>query len=117
MDLSGLKKGDSFHVSDIKLPAGEQADIVAGVRVARLAPLVKKQMDLESGLSVNEIVDPEGLLAIAGVEVYDIILEFNGDKVDTRDGLRKVCKDVKKVSEYSLLVLRDGKKKTLQGKR
>lgn len=102
---------------DIKLPAGEQADIVAGVRVARLAPLVKKQMDLESGLSVNEIVDPEGLLAIAGVEVYDIILEFNGDKVDTRDGLRKVCKDVKKGGEYSLLVLRDGKKKTLQGKR
>lgn len=102
---------------DINLPPGEQADIVAGVRVARLAPLVKKHINLEHGLSVNEIVDPDGLLAVTGLEVYDIILEFNGNKIDTRDGLRQLCKDIKRGDEYRVVILRDGKKKVLEGKR
>lgn len=102
---------------DIDLPPGEQADIVAGVRVARLAPLVKKHMNLEHGLSVNEIVDPDGLLAVLGLEVYDIILEFNGNKIDTRDGLRQLCKEIKRGDEYRVVILRDGKKKVLEGKR
>lgn len=61
VDLSGLKKGDSFHVSDIKLPAGVkavrkgQADpvvvsvVVPAAEVAAAAPAAAPAADAKKG--------------------------------------------------------------------
>ncbi len=102
---------------DVKLPPGEQADVVGGVRVSRVTPLVRKQLGLENGLSVNEIVNPDGILAESGLEVYDIILEINGEKVDTRTALRDAVIALKKDEDLKLTIMRDGKKETLKVKR
>lgn len=102
---------------DVNLPPGEVADVVGGVRVARLTPLVRKQLGLENGLSVNEIVNADGILAECGLEVYDIILEINGEKVDTRTALRDAVASLKKGEDLKLTIMRDGKKETLKVKR
>jgi hypothetical protein len=102
---------------DVKLPPGEEFDLVAGVRVSRLTPLMRSQLGLENGLSVNEIVDADGPLAAARLEVYDIILELNGEKQDTRDGLRQAVKALKPGGELKLKVLRKGKTIELTGRK
>lgn len=102
---------------DVNLPPGEHADIIGGVRVARLTPLVRKQLNLDNGLSVNEIVNADGALAEAGLEVYDIIIEVNGEKVDTRTELRDAVAGLKKGGELKLTIMRDGKRETLRVKR
>ena len=67
--------------------------------------------------TVNEIVNADGILAESGLEVYDIILEINGEKVDTRTALRDAVAALKKDEDLKLTILRDGKKETLKVKR
>lgn len=103
-----------YPEKDVALPKGEQMDIIDGIRVGRLMPLPKKQLGLENGLSVNEIVDADGALARAGLEVYDIITKIDDAKVDTRTELRDRLNDVKRGSEYTIEIMRDGKTKTIK---
>ncbi|MCC6464292.1 MAG: PDZ domain-containing protein [Planctomycetes bacterium] len=106
-----------YPEKDVKLPPGEVADVIGGVRVARLLPLPKKQLGLDCGLSVNEVVDADGVLAQAGLEVYDIILELNGNAVDTRSDLREALANATRGEEFTLLVMRDGKRIKLKGEK
>ena len=106
-----------YPEKDVKLPKGEQMDVIDGVRVSRLMPMPKKQLGLDNGLSVNEIVDAEGPLARAGLEVYDIVLKVNDEAVDTRTGLRDQMNKIKRGDEYSIEIMRDGKKQTLKAKK
>lgn len=112
----GSKPKDSPD-KDTSLPAGEHMDIVEGVRVARLLPLPRKQLGLDHGLSVNEIVDADKPLARAGLEVYDIILEVNGAKVDSRNELRDAMNGIERGSDYTIKIMRDGKAQELKAKR
>ncbi|MBX3473359.1 MAG: PDZ domain-containing protein [Planctomycetes bacterium] len=107
----------SYPEKDLPLPESGSVDIVDGVRVARVGPLVRKQLGLENGLEVKEITDADGSLARLGLEVYDIIVEAKDVKVDTRSGLREVMDSIKRGQEYSIVILRDGKRQTLTGKR
>lgn len=106
-----------YPEKDLPLPDGGHVDIVDGVRVARVGPLVRKQLALDNGLEVKEITDPDGALARLGIEVYDIIVEAKGSKVDTRNGLREVMDGIKRGEEVTVVILRDGKKQTLTGKK
>ncbi|MCB9936592.1 MAG: hypothetical protein H6840_12980, partial [Planctomycetes bacterium] len=58
-----------YPEKDVPLTKGEHMDIIEGVRVARLMPLPRKQLGLDHGLSVNEIVDADKPLARAKLEV------------------------------------------------
>ncbi|MCG3182442.1 MAG: hypothetical protein ICCCNLDF_00504 [Planctomycetes bacterium] len=102
---------------DVVLGKGEHMDIIEGVRVARLMPLPRKQLGLDHGLSVNEIVDADKALARARLEVYDIILEVNGAKMDSRTELRDALAGIEKGKEYEVVILRNGEKKTLKATR
>ncbi|MBK8205995.1 MAG: PDZ domain-containing protein [Planctomycetes bacterium] len=102
---------------DVKLPPGEQMDVVDGVRVSRLLPLPRKQLGLDHGLSVNEIVDADKPLARAGLEVYDIITEVNGKAVDSRTELRDAMTAIERGSEFTLTIMRNGKVQEVKGKR
>lgn len=104
---------EDYPEKDVKLPKGERMDVVEGVRIARLLPLPKRQLGLDHGLSVNEIVDADKALARAGVEVYDIILKVGETKVDTRTDLRDAMGAIKKDSEFEITILRDGEELTL----
>jgi type II secretory pathway component PulC len=110
-------RDDKSPERDVNLPPGEQADLIGGVRVSRLTPLVRKQLNLDNGLSVNEIVNADGILAESGLEVYDIIIEINGEKVDTRMALRDAVASLKAGEDLKLTIMRDGKKDTLKVKR
>lgn len=102
---------------DVQLPPGEHMDVIEGVRVARLMPLPRRQLGLENGLSVNEIVDADKALARAGLEVYDIILQVNGTKVDSRMELRNAINAVEQGADFKLEVMRAGKRMELEGKK
>jgi hypothetical protein len=102
---------------DVQLPPGEHMDVIEGVRVARLMPLPRRQLGLENGLSVNEIVDADKALARAGLEVYDIILKVDGVKVDSRMELRNAMNAVEKDAEFKLEIMRAGKQIELKGKK
>ena len=106
-----------YPEKDVSLPAGVHADIVGGIRIARVQPILRKQLGLENGLEVKEITDADGALAKLGIEVYDIILEAEGVKVDTRSGMREVLDGVKSGEEFSVVIMRAGKKETLTGKK
>lgn len=102
---------------DVELPPGEHMDVIEGVRVARLMPLPRRQLGLENGLSVNEIVDADKALARAGLEVYDIILEVNGTKVDSRMELRNAMNTMEADGEFKLAIMRSGKPLELKGRK
>lgn len=106
-----------YPEKDIDLPKGEVADIIEGVRVARLLPLPKKQLGLDHGLSVNEVVDADKPLGRSGLEVYDIILEIEGKKMDTRTDLRDAVSKLERGTEYTIKILRNGKEQTLKARR
>jgi hypothetical protein len=102
---------------DAKLPPGEHMDVIEGVRVARLAPLPRKQLGLDNGLSVNEIVDASRALGRAGLQVHDIIVEVNGSAVDSRMELRNAVNGIERGKEFTIKVMRDGKAKELKATR
>lgn len=108
---------EDYPESDVELPRGEHMDVVGGVRISRLLPLLRRQLNLDHGLSVNEIVDADGVMARAGVEVYDIILKVNGEEMDTRMDVRNAVSGVEEGSEINVEVLRDGERKTLKATR
>jgi hypothetical protein len=113
----GETENPDYPEKNVKLPKGEHMDVIEGVRVSRLMPLPKKQLGLDHGLSVNEIVDSDRALARARLEVYDIILDVNGKDVDSRTGLRDALAGIEKGAEYEMTILRDGKKKTIKATR
>jgi hypothetical protein len=98
---------------DVDLPRGEHMDVIGGVRVSRLMPLTRRQLGLEHGLSVNEILNEKGALARAGVEVHDIILKVDDKSIDTRTDLRQTLNAIEEGQEFKLTILRDGKEQQL----
>ena len=70
-------------------------------------------LNTRKGALVADVVD-EGPAEKAGVETGDVILEFNGVKVNSVDHLRNTVSASKPNRLYDLLIIRDGKKKTLK---
>jgi len=70
-------------------------------------------LNTRKGALVADVVD-EGPAEKAGVETGDVILEFNGVKVNSVDHLRNTVSASKPNRRYDLLIIRDGKKKTLK---
>jgi len=103
-----------YPEKDLILPDGTHADIVGGIRIARATPVLRKQLGLENGLEVKEITDADGALSRAGIDVYDVILEVNGSKLDTRTALRETMDGIKKGQEYTVVIMRAGKQQTLK---
>jgi hypothetical protein len=105
---------EDYPEKDVELPKGEHMDVIEGVRVARLLPLPRRQLGLDHGLSVNEIVNADKALARAGLEVYDIVLKIGETEVDTRTDLRNAMGAISKGSEFEVTIMRDGKEQTLK---
>jgi hypothetical protein len=81
--------------------------IVGGVRVSVLSKLMKRQLGLTHGVSVDQLTDRTGQLATI-VAVHDIILKVDGKLVQDVKSLNSLIK-----SGVSVEFLRAGKRQTL----
>ena len=88
-----------------------------GVQIQPIDESSAQAMGLKTrkGALVADVVN-DGPAEKAGVETGDVILEFNGVKVNSVDHLRNTVSASKPNRRYDLLIIRDGKKKTIKVK-
>ena len=86
-----------------------------GVQIQPIDDSSAQAMGLNTrmGALVADVVD-DGPAEKAGVETGDVILEFNNVKVSSVDNLRNTVSASKPNRQYDLIIIRDGKKKTLK---
>ncbi len=85
-----------------------------GIMLQDIDTTMAKAMDLDDqkGILVNEVVEDSPAEA-AGLRDGDVILTFNGKNLDSSKDLTKVVRKTQPGEEVEIVVLRDGKKKTL----
>jgi serine protease Do len=88
-----------------------------GVVIQRITPELIEALDLadENGALVSKVA-PGGPAAEAGVEHGDVIIEFNGEKVESWNDLPRIVAATPVGKEVELVVTRDGKRKFLTAK-
>jgi serine protease Do len=88
-----------------------------GVQIQALDESKAKALGLDStnGALVADVVG-DGPADKAGIETGDVIIEFNSQKVKTVDNLRNKVSASKPNKSYELLLIRDGKKKSMRVK-
>lgn len=85
-----------------------------GVSVQELTPSLRDAMELgnRSGLLINEVV-ANSPADDAGLREEDVLLEFNGKKVERVDRLSELVRDTEPRTEVQVKIFRDGEEKTL----
>jgi serine protease Do len=88
-----------------------------GVGVRDLDPELAETLGLKQteGIAVSEVV-PDSAADKAGIKRYDVITEFNGEKVKKANEFRNRIAILKPGTEVELTILRDGKTKTITAK-
>jgi len=88
-----------------------------GVMIQKITPELAKEFDLdgESGALVSKVV-PDGPAADAGIKRYDIIVEFDGKTIADLSELPRVVAETPVDKNVDVVVIRDGKRKTLRAK-
>ena len=86
-----------------------------GVMIQKITPELAEELSLktESGALVSKVV-PDGPAAKAGVERYDVIVEFNGKRIDDLSELPRAVAETPVNETVKVVVIRDGKRKTLR---
>jgi len=85
-----------------------------GVMINPVRPEFQEHLDVESdkGALVSQVL-PDGPAADAGIQEYDIIVEFDGEKVDEMNDLPRIVARTPVEKKVKVVVLRKGKRKTL----
>lgn len=85
-----------------------------GVYVQEISKEIKEAMDLKSeeGVLIRDVVE-DSPAEKAGIEKRDVILTFGGEKVLDTERFVRMVKRTSPGDELKLLILRDGKEKTL----
>jgi serine protease Do len=85
-----------------------------GVGVRDLDPELAETLGLKQteGIAISEVV-PDSAAEKAGIKRYDVITEFNGEKVKKANEFRNRVAMLKPGTEIELTILRDGKTKTI----
>jgi serine protease Do len=88
-----------------------------GVVIQRITPELIEALELEgeAGALVSKVA-PGGPAAEAGVEHGDVIIEFDGEKVESWNDLPRIVATTPVGKEVELVVTRGGKRKTLTAK-
>jgi membrane-associated protease RseP (regulator of RpoE activity) len=96
------------------LAADKEESGYLGVMLQDLSPSMAKALQLgdQTGVLVNDVVD-DSPAAKAGLEEGDLILEFNGVATPDPKALTKAVRKTSPGDEVQVVVLREGKKKTL----
>jgi len=72
----------------------------------------KTKLDSQEGAYVNKVIE-DSPADSAGIQERDVIIEFNGKKVFDSDDLVKVVHRTPPDTKVSLVIVRDGEKKTI----
>jgi serine protease Do len=85
-----------------------------GVSIQDITPKIAKKKDLKSdeGAYVNDVVENSPADS-AGVKEGDVIVEFNGRKIDDADDLLKAVQKANAGSKTKIVVMRNNEKKSL----
>jgi len=88
-----------------------------GVMIQKITPELAEHLDLEdeSGALVSKVV-PDGPAAKAGVERYDVIVEFDDKPIEDLSALPRAVAETPVDKTVNVVVVRDGKRKTLRAK-
>jgi len=86
-----------------------------GVLIQKITPELADSFGLEDdqGALVSR-VDPEGPAAAAGIERGDVIVEFDGEEIETMEDLPRIVAATPVGKTVDVVVLRDGKRKTVE---
>jgi S1-C subfamily serine protease len=92
-----------------------------GVRYVLITEKIQKENNLSvdygaliiKGKGGESAIFPESPAEKAGLKEYDIILEFNGEKITTDNSLAKIIMKYNSGDEVTLKILRDGKEKII----
>jgi serine protease Do len=96
---------------------GEVVRSYIGVQIQPVNDTAAKALDLKSrnGALVANVID-DGPADNAGIETGDVIVEFDGIKIQSVDHLRNNVSSSKPDKFYNLSLIRNGKKKSLRVK-
>lgn len=88
-----------------------------GVSIQKVTKDIAEQFELKeaSGALVSEVMD-DGPAADAGVEAGDVIISYDGNDVEDPTSLRNIVARTDVGKRVDMVVIRDGKKKTLKVK-
>jgi serine protease Do len=88
-----------------------------GVVIQGVSPEIAEELELEEtkGALVSKVIE-EGPAAEAGIEKMDVIREFDGQPVDDYDDLPRIVASTPVNKKVEIVVIRDGKRVTLQPK-
>ncbi len=84
-----------------------------GVSGANITPEVEEQFGIAQGAFIMEIV-PNAPADAAGMEQNDIVVSFDGEKIETMDDLIVAIREHRVGEQVSLVVVRDGERQTLR---
>jgi len=86
-----------------------------GVVIQRITPDLTEALDLDSekGALVSKVV-PDGPADDAGVEHGDVVVEFDGKEIESWNDLPRIVAGTAVGKTVDLVVLRNGKRKTLK---
>lgn len=86
-----------------------------GVYMQDLDEDVREGLDIEvdSGVLISDVED-DSPADEAGIESGDVLIKFNGKSVETADELSDLVEETEVGKEVEVVVIRDGKKKTLK---
>jgi serine protease Do len=88
-----------------------------GVMIQKITPELAQELELEdeTGALVSKVV-PDGPAAKAGVERYDVIVKFDDQPIADLSELPRAVAETPVDKTVELVVVRDGKQKTLRAK-
>jgi len=88
-----------------------------GVVIQRITPEIATHLELdkERGALVSRVM-PDGPADEAGIERYDVIVEFDGKPIDEMNDLPRAVAATRVGRKVDVVVLRDGKRKDLSAK-
>jgi len=94
--------------------AGPKGGGFLGVYLADIDDELKEAIDyMGDGAYVENVAD-DSPAEKAGLEAGDVIIEFDGQKVKDSDQLRQIIGEAAPGGKVKIMVIRDGKKKTLK---
>ncbi|MFQ5627829.1 MAG: PDZ domain-containing protein [bacterium] len=85
-----------------------------GVSVQELTPSLRDALDLgnRSGLLINSVVE-DSPAEDAGLQEEDVLLEFNGQKVERSKTLSRIVRRIDPGTDVKVKIFRDGEEKTI----
>jgi hypothetical protein len=109
-----LSDANKLEFSFIAADAPETEDVTQeywlGVQVAAVPELAKRQLGIEHGLAVGEVV-PDSPAAKADIRRFDILTKVNDHELTDLDDLVKAV-EASEGKEITITILRDGKQQT-----